>query len=890
MVAPVDKKEVAVNPVSSDDPAASKKAPAKPAPVELSEEDKQLKEELEMLVQRLKDPDTALHGPALEALRTQIRSATSSMTSVPKPLKFLRDHYAELKSIHTATAESANKRVLADIISVLAMTSSEEGSRDSLHFKLIGSGEELGSWGHEYVRHLAGEIGVEYEARNDADESTDDLVALAKEIVPFNMKHNAEAEACDLLMEIERLDLLSQYVDEQAYQRVCLYLVSCVTYVPEPEDAALLRTALEIFRKFERYPAALRLAAQLNDLALIKEVYESCPDSAVKKQLALILGRHHIFIEGGSIELNDLISNTNLSSHFLSLARELDIMDPKTPEDIYKSHLEPSRGAGFGAGVDSARQNLASTFVNAFVNAGFGVDKLLTDDGHKWIYKNKEHGMMSAAASLGMLYAWDVDGGLAQIDKYLYTEDEYIKAGALLACGIVNTGVRNEADPALALLSDYLTDKKNIVRTGAIMGFGLAYAGSARAEFVDLLTPALNDTQSSMEVVGVAALALGLIFVGTCDGEVTSAILQTMMERTDAQLQDTYARFLAVGLGLTCLGKQEAADATLAALQAVPPPFGRLAQVLVEACAYTGTGNVLKVQSMLHICSEHFDKEKKQDDTHQSIAVLAIALIAMGEDIGSEMALQTMNHLLQYGEPVIRRSVPVALALLCVSNPKLTVLDTLSKLSHDNDLEVAASSIFGMGLVGAGTNNSRIAAMLRGLASFYQKEPNQLFMVRIAQGLLHFGKGTMSLSPYHSDRSALSPVAAGGLIAVLVSCLDATNVLLGKSHYFLYYLVTAMHPRMLMTFDENMKPLPVTVRVGQAVDVVGQAGKPKTITGFQTHTTPVLLAYGERAEVATEEYIPLSSLMEGLVILRKNPDYVAAAPEEDKSSKYSSSG
>lgn len=60
---------------------------------------------------------------------------------------------------------------------------------------------------------------------------------------------------------------------------------------------------------------------------------------------------------------------------------------------------------------------------------------------------------------------------------------------------------------------------------------------------------------------------------------------------------------------------------------------------------------------------------------------------------------------------------------------------------------------------------------------------------------------------------------------------------------------------MLVTFDEELSPLPVTVRVGQAVDVVGQAGKPKTITGFQTHTTPVLLAYGERAELATEECI-----------------------------------
>lgn len=50
---------------------------------------------------------------------------------------------------------------------------------------------------------------------------------------------------------------------------------------------------------------------------------------------------------------------------------------------------------GFGSSgsqVDSARMNLASSFVNGFVNAAFGQDKLLTDDGNKWLYKNKDHG------------------------------------------------------------------------------------------------------------------------------------------------------------------------------------------------------------------------------------------------------------------------------------------------------------------------------------------------------------------------------------------------------------------------------------------------------------------------------------------------------------------
>ena len=35
--------------------------------------------------------------------------------------------------------------------------------------------------------------------------------------------------------------------------------------------------------------------------------------------------------------------------------------------------------------------------------------------------------MMSAAASLGAIHLWDVEVGLTQIDKYLYSNDDYIK-------------------------------------------------------------------------------------------------------------------------------------------------------------------------------------------------------------------------------------------------------------------------------------------------------------------------------------------------------------------------------------------------------------------------------------------------------------------------------
>ena len=55
-----------------------------------------LKEKLELLIERLTDRDMAQKVFALKELKTEISGATSSMTSVPKPLKFLSPHYKRI--------------------------------------------------------------------------------------------------------------------------------------------------------------------------------------------------------------------------------------------------------------------------------------------------------------------------------------------------------------------------------------------------------------------------------------------------------------------------------------------------------------------------------------------------------------------------------------------------------------------------------------------------------------------------------------------------------------------------------------------------------------------------------------------------------------------------
>ncbi|KAL8780332.1 MAG: hypothetical protein Q9203_000784 [Teloschistes exilis] len=888
--APDGKKSDEVMKDKDGKPLVNGKKGDEPQEEELSEEDQQLKTELEMLVSRLKESDSSLYIPALDAIKDFIKTSTSSMTAVPKPLKFLMPHYDDLTKTYEQWPIGNEKSSLADVLSVLGMTQGDEEKLETLKYRLLAPSKDLGSWGHEYIRHLALEIGQDYNRRTMEDEDTQELVDLARTLVPYFLSHNAEADAVDLLSELERIQEVPQYLDENTYSRVCLYMVTMVNLLTYPDDQQFLRTAHDIYMQYNKLPQAMVLAIRMNDTDLIRAKFTSTKDAALKKQLALLVARQQIWLEPlaeseEDEELAGCLSNEKLPNHFKFLAKELNILDPKMPEDIYKSHLESSRTAGL-TNVDSARHNLASAFVNGFTNAGFGADKLMLVEGDKtsWVFKTKDDGMISTTASMGMLLKWDTEGGLDPIDKYNYAPEDQITAGALLAIGILNSGVRVDAEPALALLSDddNINSKNVAKRVASIMGLGLACAGTNKEELLEMLLPIVEDTSLDMQISAMAALSLGLIFVGSGNDRVSEAIITTLLdEDRQKQLKDKWTRFMSLGLALLFFGRQEEVEVIIETLKAIDHPMAKPASVLAEVCAWAGTGTVLKLQELLHICNDHIEdgEEKKWDELLQTYAVIGLSLIAMGEDVGQEMVLRQFGHLMHYGEANIRKAVPLAMGLISPSNPQMKVYDTLSRYSHDNDNDVAINAIFAMGMLGAGTNNARLAQLLRQLASYYHRDQNSLFMVRIAQGLVHMGKGTMSINPFHTDRQVLSRVAAAGLLTVLIAMIDAKQFILSDSHYLLYFIVTAMHPRFLVTLDEDLKPLQVNVRVGQAVDVVGQAGRPKTITGWQTQNTPVLLAYGERAELEDEQYISLASNLEGLVILRKNPAWDEANRE-----------
>ncbi|ETO05494.1 hypothetical protein RFI_31903 [Reticulomyxa filosa] len=1008
---------------------------------DLSVEDRELKERLDLYVERIKDVDVQIAALALEQLKEETRTSTSSMTSVPKPLKFLNPHYSSIKDFYQTVTDAKLKvkkaqqhyyedeciffsRLLSrepereqkrgskkkkgckkkkktsktifffnikKMFFLLAMTMEDPTTRACLKYRLESDLSQIETWGAQYVKHLAAEVRQEMLDRLKAERRQSPIFfffVLQKKKKKKKKKNlecrsrkcwcsfmchiTVEPDACDLLLEVEQLPMISQFFQLENHARVCEYLRSCAPYHPYPEDVEIYRTCFELYFKFKSYYHALRYALRLDDHKLVKRVMKATKhDKVQSRQLALnnqtLTINFYFFIlffppllllmynttiiattqinnfkgrRGGRRrrrrsrsrgtedndddempDVNEIISNAQLSEAFRNLAKDLDVLDPKDPQtDIFKEQL--LEDAATNSAI-SARKSLAISYVNAFVNAGFGLDKLMSVDtqtANNWLGKNKERGQMAAVASVGSLMLWD-ENAVNTVDRYFESDKPCIRAGAFLAIGMACSGMRNDAGLGYALLAKPIKggEKKRgkeittEERVAAAFGLGLAYAGQANAAVYEVLSNVVSKDSPEENCPAWHHWHW-----------VCNLILTDLMERVESQpekLNDSLYLLNALGLGLLFLQRNEEVDTTLEAVSVfndMNEKFAQTLRVTLEVMAYAGSGNVIKVQQFLEMVGQHYDnetekdkdkdkdkekekdkpqtstgsknanannpfaamlgasgaqgagaeeegedeKKEEEDDKRyfQTIAVLGIAMIAMGEELGSDMALRMFDHLIQYGNIRVKRAVPLALGLLCVSNPRMEVSDVLSKLSHDHNSVVSQSAILSLGLISAGTNNARVADMLRGLTSYYSKDANHLYL------------DYWTIQPYHSDRLLLSKVALAGVLCVVFAAIDLKNSLLSSRHWLLYSLITSIKPRMLATLDEKLKSLKTNVRVGQALDVVAQAGRPKSITGFQTHDTPVLLGYKDRAELASDEYISFASVLEGFAILRKNPD------------------
>lgn len=88
---------------------------------------------------------------------------------------------------------------------------------------------------------------------------------------------------------------------------------------------------------------------------------------------------------------------------------------------------------------------------------------------------------------------------------------------------------------------------------------------------------------------------------------------------------------------------------------------------------------------------------------------------------------------------------------------------------------------------------------MRQLAAYYSEDINPLMVLRISQGLLHLGKGLLTINPIHSHNSLMNNVGLAGLLISILSFTEAEQLVCGRHQHLIYSLCLAMTPRMVMT-------------------------------------------------------------------------------------------
>ena len=715
---------------------------------------------------------------------------------------------------------------------------------------------------------------------DNKDLPTNDLLDLVKIIAPYLIKQHCESDAIDLLIEVDCINDIKDFINENNYKKICLYLLSITNYSADTEE---YRETLELvysiyYTKFHQYIDAMRVAIKIGNMLYIKQTFHQCNDLTTKKQLAFILAREGIYLEEEEqyikdSELMEIMRNYKQSEYFRILGKTLELMEPKHPESVFKSHLEDKKSDS--KKLESYKINMAYSIASSFINAGFGTEVLLSKKDSDWIFKNKEEGLTCMLAGLGLVNIWDYLEGPGKLYEYAGNKetDIYKRAGRNMGLGISLSNIHDDNDIAVAVLLEELQDKNLNIKISALFGLGLAAAGTQNEKLLNSLLEVFQDFSYGFEVSAFISLALGLIFIGSSNESVFEEIFTILISRNEESkgkiFESPFFVIFVLGMGLICLGKQKDNEGiidTLVTMETFSKEMKDYLKTMLTSFSYAGSGNVARVQELMQIIAKSTDEVNPKV---QSIAVIGCSLIALGEDVGTEMLSRSFNHFLQFGDVNIKRSVSLAMALLNLSNPKVTVIDSLTKFCYDTDKSVAMNAIFSMGLVSSGSNHSRVAGLLRSLASYYYEETNPLFMVRVAQGLLHMGKGIITLDPVYSHKLLINNIGLSGILITLFGFTETEGLMCGKHQFLLYSLALGMKPKLVMTVDEKLHPKDVQLMIGQAVDIVGQTGNPRAISGFQIHSSPAVINTGERCELNGDDFISYSDVFEGIVIVKE---------------------
>ncbi|KAF7684778.1 26S proteasome regulatory subunit RPN1 [Astathelohania contejeani] len=801
-------------------------------------------ETFELILERIADPNTDIQKAAIDALFDIVRSNTCSATSSNTLSLHVLDKHKRVLEEQINRIDNKHKKYYADILSAIFVIAD---TYKTLHYRMQGGIIPLETWGHQYAKRLAGSIvdlGTQF--------STEEINKISDECVTFLFAHNSECDAIDFLYEIKRLEKVLHFVEEDNYERIILYLnelgryEKCLNKKSLEDPSNIDELIISIHKTMNNLPL---LIINLLKNRRVEDAIQATINSEepIKSQLCYILARCGVFFNAsGDSRLENILKNHHIKENFKYLIDDLQIAQPRDLD----SFIEPSPKKD----LKEIKHFVPLAIANSFVHMGFGIGALpMPENG----FDKPE--IISILASMGVINSWNSDRALEDLDDFLFSNG-IIRAGAGLGLALATTKIVDENEISLAILSDEEegTFPSAHARIASLLGIEAIYCGSQKEDLKEKLRPLVFS--ESDEISAFACYVLGSIFIGSGDDDITGLLLQAFIEKSAIYSEENtnpFFSFYILGLGFLYY-KRNCKD-ILEKIDAIESNFKGELILLLKAMRYAGTGNTNIIEELL---TESFDNDTTNNT---NIGLLSVALVALGDELSTKMITRLIRSSGMLNLPKLKSAIPLCLALLYPSTPEVEVIDDLVKLLNSGDTDVVLNTIIALGLVGAGTNNTRIIDILNHQYSYHSKSFRLVSALRISIGLVHLGKGTLTINPWVYRQSLLLTKEFVGLFSLLFISLEGESSVINGKYSFLYYLLCqSVTPKYLICVDTTGKYKSATVRIGTPVNRVGMVGHPRSIVSVQTHVSPVIVQSGERAEV--EDAKTLCEIAEDIVV------------------------
>lgn len=588
--------------------------------------------------------------------------------------------------------------------------------------------------------------------------------------------------ALGISLESYRLDIVNDIIKKQIESNVSSdvimgyisYVLTCSTTVINDVNFknSALHSLISILFSTENpdYFLITKIIIQLNDAKYAHKVFKqliSNDNASMAYQVAFDL------VSTASQELITLASkylksDEDIDQSSSTVAKLLKILSGIPSCDLDLTFLSKNRNIDITI-LNTTKKALdgrnslyhsAVTFANAFMHSGTTDDSFFRDN-IEWLGKANHWSKFSATSAFGVIHKGNLSQGRKVLEPYLpgNTSNAHTNGGSLYGLGLVYAGQHTEI---LKYLRDIVEENSSsvenkdhdIILHGACLGIGATAMGLGDKDVYDELNVILYaDSAISGQA---AALAMGLVMLGTCD----ESALNDMFVYAQETQHETIIRSLAVGMALICFGKENKADEYIDKMLNSKDSILRYGACYTIGLAYCGTSNKLAIKKLLHVAVSD------SSDNVRRVAVMCLGFVLLREytKVPTVVELLSQSH-----NPYVRYGSAMALGISCSGRGLKSALDVLDPLLVDSVDFVRQGALLAKSMILIQQNEKtfpKIKEFREKLASTIgnkHEESLARFGATLAQGILDASGRNATIQLENPQTSTLNMKAIVGL-------------------------------------------------------------------------------------------------------------------------------